>query len=134
VQFLVNYSLESVNDSVDETVDEDRFKVIRKHLREPMMVAPPCCVVCGHLGIRKGQLQSVQFTDYDPSWTTPDWDDTGSSHNSMGVHGPEGLGMFCLTHLEGAMQLRRLTLAEAVARLQKESTTSTGNDPYPEGS
>ena len=98
------------------------------------MVAPPCCIVCGQLGILKDQLQSVQFTDYDPSWTTPDWDDTGSTHNSMGVHGPEGLGMFCRTHLEGAMQLRRLTLAEAVARLQKESTTTTRTGPYSEGS
>jgi len=98
------------------------------------MVAPPCCIVCGHLGTPKGEAHWVQFADYDPSWTTPDWDDTGSSHNSMGVHGPEGLGMFCLTHLEGAMQLRRLTLAEAVARLQKESTTSTREAPYPEGS
>jgi hypothetical protein len=68
------------------------------------------------------------------SWTAPDWDDTGSTHNSMGVDGPEGLGMFCHTHFEGAIQLRRLTQAEAVARLQKDATTSIGKDPYPEGS
>ena len=80
-------------------------------------------------------MQWVQFADFDPSWTPPDWDDTGRTHNSIGLHGPEGVGSFCLTHFDRAMQLRRLTVADAVARLQAEPTPTAiiGSDLYPEG-
>jgi serine/threonine protein kinase len=65
-------------------------------------------------------MHTVQFADYDPSWRTPDWDDMGVSHNSIGVHAPEGLGRFCSIDLDPALQLRRIALPEAVKRLQEE--------------
>ena len=65
-------------------------------------------------------MHTVQFADYDPSWRTPDWDDMGLSHNSIGVHAPEGLGRFCSIDLDPALQLRRITLPEAVKRLKEE--------------
>src|SRR6202048_459711 len=65
-------------------------------------------------------MHEVQFADYDPSWLTPDWDDMGLSHNSIGVHAPEGLGRFCFIDRDPALQLRRITLPEAVKRLKEE--------------
>jgi hypothetical protein len=89
-----------------------------------MMVAPLCCAVCGDIeSALKDGLESVRFADYGTPWTPPEWDDCGLTHNSMGVHGPEGLGWFCSAHLDGAMRLRRLNQAEAVARLQKDADT-----------
>ena len=89
------------------------------------MVAPPCCAVCGRLLTRKGEGHRVEFANYDPSWIPPDDDDdTGTSprnKNSIGVWGPEGHGLFCSDHRKPAMQLRRLTLAEAVARLRESA-------------
>ena len=84
------------------------------------MVARPCCAVCGRHGELGSQLQSIEYADYDPSWRAPEWDDCGLSHNSIGVHDKEGRGRFCFSDFAPAMQLRGLTVAEAVGRLKDE--------------
>ncbi len=86
------------------------------------MAIMPHCVVCGFYSGSE-VAGSVKFADYHPAWQPPrahDGTEVLGWCNSLGVTAAEGIGLFCRTHLARARRLRKLSSADAVARLRDE--------------